>query len=231
MNWLIKALSSSIGKKFVMALTGLLLCGFLVVHLAGNLLLYVGAGAYNKYAHTLHSQEWFVKIAEGGLVVLFGAHILLALSTWSENRRARRNSYLTKTSKLEAIDTAFGAPFSAENWMFWSGFIVLGFLIVHLSDFTLGLRLQGPEGEEPFDKAVRILHDNTSFWVYLVGSLVLGIHLMHGFASAFQSLGVNHSKYNRAVRWLGIAFGIAIGIGFALFPIWRMLLYHPPSGG
>lgn len=209
-----------------MAASGLLLCGFLVVHLAGNLLLYVGPGAYNKYAHTLHSQEWFIKIAESGLLVLFAAHILLALGTWFENRRARRKNYQVKESKLDAVDTAFGAPFSAENWMLFSGIIVLIFLLVHLSDFALGLRLQGPPGEEPYDKAVRILHDSWSFWIYLVGCTVLGIHLTHGFASAFQSLGINHPKYNTLIHWFGIAFGVVIGLGFAMFPLWRMLLYQ-----
>lgn len=214
-----------------MALTGLLLCGFLVVHLAGNFLLYVGPSAYNKYAHSLHSQEWFVKIAEGGLVILFGAHILLAIGTAAENRRARRVAYHTKVSKLDVVNTAFGAPFKAESWMLWSGIIVLGFLLVHLSDFTLGLRLKGPEGEEPFTKAVRILNDNWSFWIYIVGSIVLGIHLTHGLASAFQSLGINHPKYNTLIRWFSIGFGIVIGVGFALFPVWRALLYQSPGAG
>ncbi len=200
MNWLTKALTSSIGKKFVMAITGLLLCGFLVVHLAGNLLLYVGPEAYNKYAHTLHSQEWFIKIAEAGLLVLFVGHIGLAVRTWSENRAARKARYLQKTSKLDACDTTSPAPAAAETWMFWSGVVVLIFLLVHLADFHFGVRLKGPEGEQPFDKAARILHEGSTFWIYLVGCLVLGIHLTHGFSSAFQSLGINHPKYNTLIR-------------------------------
>jgi succinate dehydrogenase / fumarate reductase cytochrome b subunit len=142
LNWLIKALSSSIGKKFVMALTGLLLCGFLVVHLAGNLLLYAGPSAYNGYAHKLHSQEWLIKIAEGGLVVLFGTHILLALRTAAENRRSRRNSYQAKVSKLDAVETVFGAPFSAETWMLVQPSSCSAFRW-YLSDFAAGLRLRG----------------------------------------------------------------------------------------
>jgi succinate dehydrogenase / fumarate reductase cytochrome b subunit len=229
LNSLLKALTSSVGKKFVMALTGLLLCGFLVVHLGGNLLLYVGADAYNKYAHTLHSQEWFVKTAEVGLLVLFVAHIGLAISTSRENRAARKVRYLAKTSKLDACETTSVAPFSSETWMFLSGAAVLAFLLLHLADFHFELRLKGAAGEEPFDKAVRILNDQWSFWCYIVGCIILGLHLTHGFASAFQSLGLNHPKYNKLIRWFGIAFAIAIGIGFAMFPLWGKLLHQVPA--
>ena len=231
MNWLMKALSSSVGKKFVMAITGLLLCGFLVVHLAGNLLLYAGPETYNHYAHTLHSQEWFVKIAEAGLLVLFVAHIALASITASENRAARKVRYLAKTSKLDACEMTSPPPVSSETWMFLSGAVVLFFLLWHLADFTLELRLKGAGNEEPFDKAVRILNDFWSFWIYLGGCIVLGIHLTHGFSSAFQSLGINHPKFNTLIRWFGIVFAIVIGGGFALFPVWRLLLFHPPTGG
>lgn len=229
MNSLLKALTSSVGKKFVMALTGLLLCGFLVVHLGGNLLLYVGAGAYNKYAHTLHSQEWFVKTAEVGLLVLFVAHIGLAISTSRENRAARKVRYLAKTSKLDACESVSVAPFSSETWMFLSGAVVLAFLLLHLADFHFEWRLKGASHEEPFDKAVRILNDTWSFWFYLVGCIILGVHLTHGFASAFQSLGLNHPKYNKLIRCFGIAFAIVIGAGFAMFPLWGKLLHQVPA--
>ena len=88
LRWLLRLLSSSIGRKFVMGLTGLGLCGFLVVHLAGNLFLYSGAEKFNGYAHTLHEQEW-LPLAEVGLFVLFLAHIYLAFVTTAENKAAR----------------------------------------------------------------------------------------------------------------------------------------------
>lgn len=214
-----------------MALTGLLLCGFLVVHLAGNLLLYQGPEAYNHYAEALHSQGGLLAVAEVGLLVLFVAHIFLAASTARANRAARGIDYLNKTSKLEACESTSPQLFSSETWMFLSGAVVLGFLIVHLSDFRFELRLKGAEGELPYDKAVRILQNQFSFWVYLVGSLILGAHLSHGFSSAFQTLGVNHPKYNRLIRWFGIGFAVVIGVGFALLPLWSMLLHRAKSGG
>jgi succinate dehydrogenase / fumarate reductase cytochrome b subunit len=109
-----------------------------------------------------------------------------------------------------------------ETWMFISGAIVLGFLIVHLADFTWELRLRGDTGESPFDKAVRILRNPLSFAVYVVGSIILGAHLWHGFASAFQSLGLNNPKYHRLLDRASIVFAIVIGLGFAAFPLWAM---------
>jgi len=115
--WLIKAFSTSIGKKVVMAITGLALCGFLIVHLGGNLLLYVGAEKYNQYAHALHAQELLLLVAEIGLLILFVGHIWLAFSTKSENDSARPVDYAMRRSKME--EGPFAAP--ASSVMFATG--------------------------------------------------------------------------------------------------------------
>lgn len=222
-----RALTSSVGKKFVMGITGLLLCGFLVIHLAGNLLLYVGAEQYNHYAHSMHSQEWLVNIAEVGLLALFVAHLFLAIRLTLENRAARQFRYDTKQSKQSAPTTNV----HPDSWMFISGAVVLAFLLVHLADFRFELRdlddvaykTTTADGEivdkEPFDKAVALLQNPVSNIVYIIGSVLLAIHLSHGFASAFQSLGMNHPKYNGLIRVAGIVFAIVIGIGFASFAL------------
>lgn len=218
MNWLVRALSSSIGKKFVMGITGLLLCGFLVVHLAGNLLLYVGVDAYNEYAHAVHSQPALLAVAEIALLLLFLAHLLLAVVTTWENRQARgREDYAVKASKQKGF-----APFFPHNWMWITGVIVLGFILLHLADFTFELRNRGSADEVPFDKAVRLMKDPITIVGYLVGVIFLGIHLAHGFASAFQSLGINHPKYNKLIFVFGGLFAAVIAVGFATFPIWAM---------
>lgn len=216
--WFIRALSTTIGKKFVMAITGLLLCGFMAFHLAGNMLLLVGPEAYNAYAHTLHSQDWLIKIAEVGLLALFGLHVFLAISTSRENRSARRKTYAEKQSKL---DRDIAVP--AENWMFATGAIALAFLIWHVSDFTFELSpIVDYEGKEPYAKAIAIMQTQVSFWVYLVGCLALAVHLLHGFQSAFQTLGLNHPKYNTLIRGVGTTVMVLVALGFALFPIWAM---------
>jgi succinate dehydrogenase / fumarate reductase cytochrome b subunit len=217
--WFLRVLSSTIGKKFVMAITGLLLCGFLMFHLAGNMLLLVGPNAYNRYAHALHSQEWLIKIAEAGLLGLFLLHVLLAISTSLDNSAARRVSYEEKESKIDDRIVGLGA----ENWMFATGAIVLGFLIWHISDFTLQTSpFVDYAGKEPYDKAIAILHTPVSFWVYLVGVLALAIHLLHGFQSALQSLGLHHPKYNALLRGLGTVVMVLVALGFAVFPLWAI---------
>lgn len=222
MNWLIRALSSSIGKKFILGITGLLLCGFLIVHLAGNVLLFVGAEEYNHYAHTLHEQGMLLVVAEIGLLLLFLAHVMLAVITSKENQSARLQEYAKKeTKQAQPI-----LQFSPHNWMFVTGAIVLAFVLLHLADFRFEARNQGPPDEEPFDKALRLLKDPITFGGYIAGVLVLGLHLSHGFSSAFQSLGLSHPKYNKCIKVTGKVFAAAIAIGFASFPLWAVLFKH-----
>lgn len=229
-------MTSSVGKKFVMGITGLLLCGFLVTHLAGNLLMLVGRDAYNGYAHALHSNELLIKFAEVGLLVLFVTHIYLAFATSRENRQARGPvGYDQQVTKIENQNMTHPTALAPKNWMFVTGAVVLAFVLLHLYDFTLELRtdqsidyeataeLHGEQVPDAFGKAVSLLKTPLSCVVYLVGCLFLGWHLGHGFSSAFQSLGINHPRYNGLIRYSGIAFAIAIGGGFALFPLWAII--------
>ena len=226
-------MTSSVGKKFVMGITGLLLCGFLVTHLAGNLLMLVGPDAYNGYAHALHSNELLIKFAEVGLLVLFVTHLYLAFATSRENRQARGPvGYDQQVTKIE--DRTFEPRLAPKNWMFATGAVVLAFVLLHLYDFTLELRtddsidydatteLHGEQVPDAFGKAVSLLKTPLSCSVYLVGCLFLGWHLGHGFSSAFQSLGINHPKYNMLIRYCGVAFAIVISCGFAFFPLWAL---------
>lgn len=214
--WMLRLLSSSIGRKMVMGVTGLGLCGFLVVHLAGNLFLYQGKAAFDGYAHKLHEQEW-LPLAEAGLLVLFLLHIYLAFVTTIENRRARLQAYAMKESKRQDR-VALLAP---SSWMFISGAVVLGFLILHLVDMRLGLRPDvqyAPEGES-FVNTFAVLSSPVSQIVYVVGTIFLGFHLSHGFSSAFQSLGLNHPKYTPAIKVAGVIFAVVIAVGFCSLPI------------
>lgn len=222
LSWFRLLVSSSLGKKYIMGITGLLLCGFLVTHFAGNVLMLIGPEAYNHYAHTLHSQEWLVKIAEFGLLVIFVLHLWLALAVTKQNRSARDVSYEVSRTK----EGAEIAPARADAWMMWSGVVVLIFLLWHLRDFTFQL---GPDDYyetadgtvmEPYDKALAILRHPSTLVVYVVGTVALCFHLMHGFSSAFRSLGISHPKYNGFIRKLGYVFAVIFGLGFATFPIW-----------
>ena len=231
LDWLTKALTSSVGKKFVMGITGLLLCGFLVTHLAGNLLLLVndGGASYNAYAHALHDNPKLIIVVEVMLALLFFTHIYLAIATTLENRSARGPvGYEEVNSKIEK--RTLDAKISPSNWMFVSGAVILGFVLLHLFDFTLEFRtdidyektteVHGEEIKDAYSKAESILQTPVSIVVYAVGCLFLGLHLRHGFSSAFQSLGFNHPKWNPIIHYVGIAFAISIAAGFGFFIFW-----------
>lgn len=233
-KWIMTLLSSSLGQKFVMGITGLLLCGFLVVHLAGNLLVYVGADAYNDYAHELHSMM-LLPVAEVGLFLLLFAHIALAFKLTSDNRKARQISYHERQSKIEEPPSFFGlTPLGrTSSWMFISGSIILFFLIVHMIDMKLHLNpavnysTETPDGvveATPYAIIVQVL-GSWSAVIYILGTIILGFHLSHGFWSAFQSLGMNHPKYTPWIKKFAILFAAVIAIGFASLPIWGLFIH------
>lgn len=218
LRWFFRMLSSSIGQKFVMGVTGLLLCGFLVAHLAGNLLLFAGAEPFNNYAHALHAQWELLAVAELGLLILFLAHVYLAVTTAIGNNRSRTEQYALKQTKVP------GRVIGANSWMFASGAVVLGFVILHLIDMRFALRsdltyLNESHPEAPYQNTVTVLSNPISRIIYFVGVVILGVHLSHGFASAFQSIGLNHPKYMPLIKWIGKIFAVVIAVGFALIVV------------
>lgn len=220
MNWLKRAILSSVGKKVLMAATGLLLCGFLVVHLAGNLLLYQSESIYNEYAHGIHAEKMAVPlvIAEVGLLVLFVIHLGLAWRLTRENQEARPVEYAMAQSKRDHGTAAY----PPSTVMGITGLIVLLFILLHLIDFKFEWRID-VHNKDPFTKAMLLLQNPITCIVYVVGSIVLGYHLVHGVESAFQSLGLNHPKYQPLIRFVSVVFACVIGIGFASFPLWAIM--------
>lgn len=215
MKWLTMFFNTSIGRKQLMALTGIGLSGFLIMHLSGNLLLYVGGASgfgvkFNQYAAFLESQWWLIP-AELGLVAIFLLHVGLAIKLSAESRIARAGTYQRK----DASDATL-----ASRTMLYSGLILLLFLIVHLIEFKYGER-------HPEDGLAGLVRDKFSNPVYalsyVVCMVVLNFHLMHGIRSAFQTFGLNHPKYNDLVKKLCLGFAIALSVGFASIPIWFLI--------
>ncbi len=200
-----KLFSSPIGKKLGMALTGLILYGFLVGHLLGNLLLLKGDGgqAFNAYAEFLINHPLIIP-AELFLVVVFLLHVYLAFSVTRENRRARPVGYQTTQS--------VGGRSFASYTMIYSGVIVLVFLVLHLKTFKYG------------DKAGGTLYDlvsstfqQTGYMVwYAIAMVVLGFHLWHAFQSALQTLSVRSEK----IKSLGLFLCLALALGFGFLPVY-----------
>jgi succinate dehydrogenase / fumarate reductase, cytochrome b subunit len=218
--------SSSLGRKFVMAVTGLFLISFLVVHLSGNLLLFKedGGAAFNAYAHFMGT-NWVVRVLE---IVLFAGiifHFAEGVSLVFRNRAARPKRYDLKGAN--------GASWSSR-WMGALGGIVTVFLVIHLADFFFKSRLAtpGPGVIEVDAEGTRNLYAvvRESFsvsWysgIYVVCMVGLAFHLLHGFRSAFQTLGLSHRGYALQVRRLGAAFSILVPLAFASMPIYFYLI-------
>lgn len=208
MNSLAQTLRSSIGKKLIMAVTGLSFCGFLAVHLAGNLILYKGAASFNRYAEGLHSLGALLTVAELGLLIFAVAHAGTGLLLFFENRRSRPVPYAVKKS-------AGGQSFASAT-MPYTGLLVLAFVIVHLIHFTFADKT----GTTIFDLASAKFQNPLYVFLYAVGMVIVAIHVRHGLWSAFQTVGANHPKYFQAMRFAGLAFSVLMGIGFGLLPIY-----------
>ena len=212
MNWLVRTFSSSIGKKQVMAVTGLAFCLFVTVHLMGNLTLYAGKDSFLSYVDHLHSVEALVALAEFGLIFFAVLHIGMGLFLFIENRMARPARYaVSKSAGGQTIGSATGP---------YTGALILIFLIVHLIKF----RFVDKTTIDDF-----VLLSNTfaefGFWTlfYIAGVIVVAVHVSHGFWSGFQTLGLSHPKYMPSIERLGIIFSLIIGIGFASIPVFLLL--------
>jgi len=219
LNWLKAFATASIGKKYLMGFSGLFLCFFLVVHLAGNLLLYVSDDAYNEYAHKLHDNPEFLILAEVMLYTAFAFHISYGLWLHFGNKAARNQRYAFVQSKREdrKLNPAMPTP---DKTMFVTGLVVLLFLSVHLSDFKGEFGWEATvEGLSKAQRAQVVVADTFRTVIYLTGAIILGVHVSHGLQSSFQSIGFNHSKYTPTIRKLSILFGFVVAIGFGSFPI------------
>jgi succinate dehydrogenase / fumarate reductase cytochrome b subunit len=217
---------STVGRKFLLAITGLCLFGFVIVHLIGNLLLLVGPDAFNAYAHKLMSLGPALYVAEVILLAIFLIHMVTAIAvTWS-NWKARPGRYEKSTNQGDPSRMTF-----SSKTMIWTGLVLLVFLIVHLITFKYGPGIAEGyvaelEGEQVRDlyRLVMEWFDNGLYVAYYVISMgLLGFHLRHGFWSAFQSLGGFHPRLTPLAYALGVAAGVALAVGFLGLPVWFYL--------
>lgn len=212
MNWISDTLGSSIGKKLLMAITGLGFIGFLTGHLGGNLTIYGGKDAFNSYAEHLHSLGILVNIAEIGLLLFAAIHITVGLYLFLQNRKARPVRY--------AVDKSAGGRTLGSVTMPYTGILMLLFIIFHLMNFHF------------VDKTHTTIFEIVSnkfadpFYVlfYVAAMIVVAVHVSHGFWSAFQTIGASHPKYMPILQFLGIAFSIIVGVGFGFIPIYISIM-------
>jgi succinate dehydrogenase / fumarate reductase, cytochrome b subunit len=223
MNWFNKLLSSTLGRKLLMALTGLFLILFLVIHLIGNLQLLKNddGEAFNVYARFMTSNPIIVTISYVNYACIL-VHVIWALLLTLTNRGARG-------SKGYAV-VKNSSPWTSRN-MGILGTLILIFLVIHLRTFWYEMHwgdvsTVNYDGDDVKNLYATVAMAYSSLWyvvLYVISMLILAFHLWHGFVSSFQTLGLNHPKYNPAIAFVGKAFAIIVPALFALIPIWMYL--------
>ena len=217
-----KTFSSSIGSKFLIALTGLFLFLFLVSHLAGNLLFILGPDAFNHYAHSLISNP-LILVAEGGLVVIFLLHIFKTVTMFVANRGARPDRYAAK--KWAKSKNNRSRKSLSSTTMILTGTITLLFVITHLATFKYGPYYQTAEGIRDLYRLQLAVFSNPGYIAfYLVAMGVIGFHLWHGISSAAQSFGLDSPRWTPRIIWIGRILTAVITAGFALLPIYTFVV-------
>lgn len=212
---LVRFLNSSVGTKVLIALTGLGFAGFLVMHLAANLLVLVDPHGFNAYSHKLITNP-LIYVAEAGLVLLFVTHAVKAVVNFAANKRARPSGYEKKRNAGHTSRKSL-----SSTTMIVTGTWLLVFTIIHIKTFKFGPWYDTPDGSmrdlarlvnEEFQRPLYTLF-------YVLSMAVVGLHLRHGLSSAVQSLGLNHPRYNGLILKTGLTIAIVMAVGFALIPI------------
>lgn len=212
MSWL---LNSSIGRKFIMALSGCALILFLLFHMSMNLVLIFSIEAYDMICEFLGT-NWYAIVASLGLAALFLVHIFYAVALTLQNRKARGGDKYASSNLTEV-------PWSSKN-MFVLGLVLLAFLALHLYDFWYKMQLSELlhlPGAEPHGSviAIELFKNPIHVLIYLVGITALWFHLSHGFWSMFQSVGINNKLWLPRFKCIGNIVAAIICLGFAIVPI------------
>jgi len=211
-NWFVRTFGSSVGKKLMMALTGLGFCGFLTVHLIGNLFLYGGKDAFNSYAEHLHSLGPLVNVAELGLLTLAVIHISTGLILFLQNYQSRPVRY--------AVNKSGGGRTIGSMTMPYTGILMLLFILLHL----VGFHFADKSTRTIFDIVYQTFSSPAYVTLYVLAMVVVAVHVSHGFWSAFQTIGANHPKYMPTIMLLSVIFSITVGVGFGFIPIYMLLI-------
>ncbi len=208
---------TAVGKKWVMALSGIVLLGYVLVHMIGNLHLYEGPTEVHEYAETLRDigvdvlpRTWFLWALRFGLIAAFALHIhsaytLKAMTLASNERYQGGRDYI--------------AASYASRTMVWTGTIILLFLFFHLADLTWGWANPDYVRGDPYHNVVESMSNLPVALIYIAANIALAVHIYHGAWSIFQSLGVNNPRYNAARRVFAQGFAAVILVGNLSFPI------------
>lgn len=215
--------NSSIGRKFAMALSAVFLLGFLVMHLLINLLSLFSPDAFNEASHFMGTNPIVQFALQPILLIAVIFHFTMGLILEIKNRKARGKV------KYAVSNASKNSTWMSRN-MIWSGFVIELFLIIHLAGFwwhEISVKYLFPD-EAAIVNSTRYYHELVEYFqdpiiviIYIVGIVLLSLHLMHGFQSAFQSMGANHRKYTPTIKLFGKVYSILIPLGFIIIAVYH----------
>ena len=211
MSTLRKFSQSTVGKKVIMAITGLVMAGFVIAHVTGNLLVLRSAEALNAYAALLKSTGGVLWVARGVLLASVVLHIWAALSLTAKNRTARPVAYAKKTPQESTV---------ASRTMVYGGLLLASFIVFHILHFTTGTIR--PAAFSHVDVYRNMVGSFQVPWVaglYVTAMVALGLHLLHGTWSSFRTLGLAKRSPNPFKRTASVFVAVAVWIGFTTIPV------------
>jgi succinate dehydrogenase / fumarate reductase cytochrome b subunit len=201
---------NAVGKKALMAVTGIVLFAYVVAHLAGNLQVFLGPERLNRYGELLRVAPSLLWTARIVLLAAAGVHVVAGIQLWLERRRARPVAYRTWRPV---------ASTPASRTMIWSGLLLLGFVVYHLLDLTFGLANPDFRGGDIYHNLVESLARAAAAGFYLVAMVGLGFHLWHGLWSMFQSLGLANRAVSETIQRFAVSVAVVLTLGFAAIPL------------
>jgi succinate dehydrogenase / fumarate reductase cytochrome b subunit len=219
---LVKFCTSTIGKKYLMGFSGLVWTGFVLTHMAGNLLIFVGKDAYNSYGHAITS-GMLIYAVESLLLLTIFIHVFLGVNLAIKNWRSRPTHYAQSGHRDK------GASLSSKT-MIYQGTIILAFIILHLITFKYGQDIRttvnGVEMRDLFQLMVNVFSQPGYVAWYIVALVLIAMHLRHGVSSVFQSFGLLHPAYQKMIKYFGFAYSVVVAAGFIAQPVYIFFFYN-----
>jgi succinate dehydrogenase / fumarate reductase, cytochrome b subunit len=215
----LRGFDSSVGMKILIGVTGLALFLYLIIHIAGNLMVFGGPSLFNKYAYTLESNP-LIPVIEIGLLLIFLAHVYKTVTMFLSNQQARPARYMQKTPAGHTSRKSF-----ASSTMIFSGLWLLLFIIIHVKAFRYGTEYAWAEGgRDLYRLEIENFSNPLIVAFYVLSMLVVGSHLWHGASSSLQSLGLDHPRWTPRVRAAGKVLAVLIAGGFITIAVWAYLV-------
>ena len=216
-------LATSVGTKILIGITGLALFLYLIIHVAGNMVVFLGPAAFNKYAYTLEGNP-LIPVIEIGLLLIFLVHVYKTVRMFLANQAARPVAYVQKKKAGPPSRKSF-----ASSTMIVSGLWLLAFIVIHVKAFRYGIEYEWPEGgRDLYRLEMENLSNPLMVGFYVLSMLVVGSHLWHGISSGFQSLGLDKPAWTRFIRPAGKAIAVIIAAAFIVIAVWAY--FHQQTG-